>query len=103
MASTPDTPLDDHAAATLTAMTRVLYPHDFLDDAPYRRVVAILAGEGDAGRHALLTEGVAALDGVFGRPFAALAEKNWSPGNSLPCCTFRLGTSLCQRLFRRLI
>ena len=75
MASTPDTPLDDHAAATLTAMARVLYPHDFLDDAPYRRAVAILAGEGDAGRHALLAEGVAALDGVFGRPFAALAEK----------------------------
>ena len=61
MASTPDTPLDDHAAATLTAMARVLYPHDFLDDAPYRRVVAILAGEGDAGRQALLAEGVAAL------------------------------------------
>ena len=75
MASTPEPLLDDHTAATLTAMARVLYPHDFLDDAPYRRVVAILAGEGDAAQHALLAAGVAALDGVFGRPFVALAER----------------------------
>lgn len=56
-------------------MARVLYPHDFLDDAPYRRVAEVLAGEVDAAPRALLAEGVAALDGVLGRPFVTLAEK----------------------------
>ena len=58
MASTPDAALDSHAAATLTAMARVLYPHDFLDDASYRRVVDIVATEADAAQHALLADGV---------------------------------------------
>ena len=75
MASTPDAALDPHAAATLTAMARVLYPHDFLDDAPYRRVVEIVATEADAAQHAMLADGVAALDKAKGRPFDGLEEK----------------------------
>ena len=67
--------LDKHAQATLTAMARALYPHDFLDDAPYRRVVDIVAGEGGAPRRTLLADGVAALDAVLERPFVALSEK----------------------------
>ena len=75
MASTPESALDKHAQATLTAMARALYPHDFLDEAPYRRVVDIVAEEGDAARRTLLAEGVAALDAAVGRPFVALSEK----------------------------
>ena len=75
MASIPEGTLDEHAQATLTAMVRALYPHDFLDDAPYRRVVDIVAGEGGAARRTLLADGVAALDAALGRPFAALSEK----------------------------
>lgn len=75
MASTPDRTLDVHAAETLTAMARVLYPHDFLDDTPYRRVVDIVDGEADAERRALLADGVAELDATFDRPFLALEEK----------------------------
>ena len=67
--------LDKHAQATLTAMARALYPHDFLDDAPYRRVIDIVAGEGGEARCTLLADGVAALDAVLERPFVALSEK----------------------------
>ena len=75
MASTSEAPLDAHVAATLTALARVLYPHDFLDDASYRRVVDIVAADADAAQHALLAEGVAALDGAKGRLFVGLEEK----------------------------
>ena len=75
MASTPDAPLDAHAHATLTAMARVLYPHDFLDDASYRRVVDIVAADADAAQRALLADGVAALDEAKGGPFVGLEEK----------------------------
>ena len=75
MASTPEGTLDAHVQATLTAMARALYPHDFLDDAPYRRVVDIVAEEGGAARRTLLADGVAALDAVLERPFVALSEK----------------------------
>ena len=74
MASTPDPALDAHAHATLAAMARVLYPHDFLDDAPYGHVVDIVAGEADSEGRALLAEGVATLDGFTDRPFLDLAE-----------------------------
>ena len=67
--------LDKHAQATLTAMARALYPHDFLDDAPYRRVIDIVAGEGGAFQRTLLADGVVALDAVLERPFVALSEK----------------------------
>ena len=73
MASTPDRALDAHATETLTAMARVLYPHDFLDDSPYRQVVDIVAGESDSAQRTLLAEGVAVLDGASDRPFLALA------------------------------
>ncbi len=75
MASTPEGALDAHAEATLTAMARALYPHDFLDDAPYRRVVDIVAEEGGTARRTLLADGVAALDAAMGRSFVALSEK----------------------------
>ena len=75
MASTSEGPLDARVAETLTAMARVLYPHDFLEDAAYRRVVEIVAAEADAAQRALLVAGVAALDGAFDRPFLALAER----------------------------
>ena len=74
MGSTSDRALDGHAAKTLTALARALYPHDFLAGAPYARVVEIVAGEADPARRALLREGVAALDGAFDRPFVSLAE-----------------------------
>ena len=75
MASTPDAPLDPRTAETLTAMARVLYPHDALDDAPYRRVADIVAAEADAPQRALLADGVAALDEAGGRPFVGLGKK----------------------------
>ena len=75
MASTSDGPLDAHAADTLTAMARQLYPHDFVDDSRYRRVVDIVAAQSDSAQHMLLAEGVAALDTQRGRPFVSLAEK----------------------------
>ena len=75
MASTPESGLDTHAQATLTAMARALYPHDFLDDDPYSRVVDIVAAEEDTAQRTLLADGVAALDAVFERPFVALSEK----------------------------
>ena len=75
MASTPESGLDAHAQATLTAMARALYPHDFLGDAPYSRVVDIVAAEEGADGRSPLADGVAALDAVFERPFVALSEK----------------------------
>ena len=75
MASTSEGPLDARVEEALTAMARVLYPHDFLEDAAYRRVVDIVAAEADAAQRALLVAGAAALDGAFGRPFVALAER----------------------------
>ena len=75
MASTPDAPLDAHTAATLTAMARVLYPHDSLDDAFYRRVVDTVAANADAAQRALLADGAAALDEAGSRAFVDLAEK----------------------------
>ena len=75
MASTPEAPLDAHAHATLTAMARQLYPHDFLDDACYGSVADIVVEQAGAAQRALLAEGVAALDSAMGRPFVALADK----------------------------
>ena len=75
MASTSDAPLDAQALATLTAMARVLYPHDSLDDTFYRRVVDVVTTEADAAQRALLANGAAALDEAKGYPFAGLGEK----------------------------
>ena len=71
----PDAPLDPRTAETLTAMARVLYPHDSLDDVFYRRVVDIVAADADAAQQALLVDGVAALDAAKGRAFVDLEEK----------------------------
>ena len=75
MASTPDAPLDPRTAEALTAMARVLYPHDSLDDAFYRRVVDIVWANADAAQRALLADGVAALDEARGHAFVDLEEK----------------------------
>ena len=75
MASTPDAPLDPRTAATLTAMARVLYPHDSLDDDFYRRVVDIVAANADAAQSTLLADGAAALDEAGARAFVGLDEK----------------------------
>ena len=75
MASTPDATLDPRTAATLTAMARVLYPHDSLDDAFYRRVVDTVAANADAAQRALLADGAAALDEAGAGAFVDLDEK----------------------------
>ena len=75
MASTPDATLAPCTAVTLTAMARVLYPHDSLDDDFYRRVVDIVAANADAVERALLADGAAALDEAGARAFVDLAEK----------------------------
>ena len=75
MASTPDATLDPRTAATLTAMARVLYPHDSLDDAFYRRVVDIVAANADAAERALLADGATALDAAEAGAFVDLGEK----------------------------
>ena len=75
MASTSDAPLDAQALATLTAMARVLYPHDSLDDTFYRRVVDVVTTETDAAQRALLANGAAALDEAKGHLFVGLGEK----------------------------
>ena len=56
-------------------MARVLYPHDFLDDDSYRRVVDIAATQADSAQRAFLADGVAALDEARGRSFVGLDEK----------------------------
>ena len=56
-------------------MARVLYPHDFLDDDSYRRVVEIVAARADRAQRALLADGAATLDGAGSRPFVGLDEK----------------------------
>ncbi len=75
MASTSDAPLDAHALATLAAMARVLYPHDFLEDATYRRVVDIVVAGADAAQRALLADGAAALDEAGDGRFVERGEK----------------------------
>ena len=71
----PDTPLAPRTAETLTAMARVLYPHDSLDDAFYQRVVGIVGANADAAERALLADGASALDEAGGRAFVDLEEK----------------------------
>lgn len=67
-------PFDAHATKTLTVMARTLYPHDFLDDGPYRNVVEIIGAEADEARIGLLRDGVAALDAGSETPFAERSE-----------------------------
>ena len=67
--------MDKHTAKTLAAMARRLYPHDFLADTYYARVVEIIARESNSERKALLRAGVTALDGVFDCCFVDLSEQ----------------------------
>jgi hypothetical protein len=60
--------LDEHAARSLLRMTRQLYPHDALGDIYYAVVVA------DPELHALLENGVAALDQAMPLPWLELSE-----------------------------
>ena len=67
--------MDKHTAKTLAAMARRLYPHDFLADTYYARVVEIIARESNSERKALLLAGVKALDGVSDCCFVDLSEQ----------------------------
>ena len=61
------TTLNAHQASTLLAMARHLFPHDFLGDEYYARVVESLDGQaaGDGNVKAQLADGIADLDGAF--------------------------------------
>lgn len=62
-------------ADTLLRMIRDLFPHDGLDDAPYRAVLAQLdAAAADPDTKALLVDGVAQLDAAGGGSWRSLAE-----------------------------
>ena len=56
-------------------MARRLYPHDFLEQTPYDRVVEIISREASPDREAIIRAGVRALDVVFDRPFVELSEE----------------------------
>lgn len=68
--------LNAHEAKTLLAMTRQMFPHDFLADQYYAGVVTGL--DTDAGNSPetakLLSEGIAAMDAVHGVPWVDLSE-----------------------------
>ena len=62
-------------ADSLLRMIRDLFPHDGLDDAPYRAVVAQLdTAAADPDTKALLVEGVVRLDAAGGGSWRSLAE-----------------------------
>lgn len=65
--------LEPHVAETLLAMTRALYPHDFLGDAHYAKVVKDLDSEAsgfqDKSRTEVLRAGVVTLDEKAGGSF----------------------------------
>ena len=71
--------LDPHAAETLMAMARQLFPHDRLGDQYYAAVIEAIdkLATNDAALRKLLVEGVAALDatrGLLGCSSATVAE-----------------------------
>ena len=71
--------LTDHEALTLLAMSRQLFPHDFLSDQYYATVVSDLDGQADDGETAaLIKDGVGTLDRALGVRFVDL-----SPGYRL--------------------
>lgn len=69
------------ATETLVVMARDLYPHDALDNSYYREAVVAIDAKlsADKEKHALLREGVAALDHAAtkqkGKPYAALGTE----------------------------
>jgi len=68
--------LNTHQAKTLLAMARQLFPHDFLGDEYYARVVEALDGQAaaDADTKKQLTDGIADLDGVLGIAWVDLSN-----------------------------
>ena len=70
--------LSGQDGATLLRALRVIYPHDSLGDQYYAAVVEALDQDalGNAETAAMLKEGVASLDQVYGIPFAELSEGN---------------------------
>jgi hypothetical protein len=67
--------LDPATAETLLQMTRAVYPHDFLGDAPYAKVVQDLDAEAaealdDPSKADLLRDGALTLDEAAGGSFA---------------------------------
>ncbi len=70
------TTLRPHQGETLLAMTRRIFPHKQLDDAPYWNVVRDIdtAAKSDSSVAKLIAEGIESLD-AQGRRFIELAEK----------------------------
>ena len=68
--------LDPHAAETLMAMARQLFPHDRLGDQYYAAVIEAIdkLATNDAALRKLLVEGVAALDATRGLPWLQLSD-----------------------------
>ena len=63
--------LEQHVAATVTALARTLYPHAALADAVYERVTAKVAEAvaEDPAQASTVNDGVADLDGRGDQPF----------------------------------
>lgn len=72
--------LEPELARTLLAMTRTLYPHDFLGDIYYAAVVKDLdveaSGFDDKGRLDMLRTGAQALDEAAGGDFSTQSEED---------------------------
>jgi hypothetical protein len=75
-AGPPLTTLQPHQAETLIKMTRRVFPHKQLDDAPYWNVVRDLdrAAKADSSVAKLIGEGIEKLDSM-GKRFVELTEK----------------------------
>jgi hypothetical protein len=69
--------LKPHEAQTLLQVTRQIFPHRKLGDAPYWRVVSQLddAAKADPEAAKLLSDGVARLDSSQGAKFVDLSDK----------------------------
>ena len=70
------TNLDDHTTQTLVKMCRQLYPHDFLGDMYYAKVVEVLDEQAGADEtyKAKIVDGVKGLDDVFKIEFVELSN-----------------------------
>ena len=68
--------LDPHGAATLVAMSRMLYPHDRLAEVYYAKVVESLdqKAAADKALAGLLNDGVATLDRAYGVAWLNLSD-----------------------------
>jgi hypothetical protein len=69
--------LKPHEAQTLLAVSRQIFPHRKLGDAPYWKVVSQLDGaaQTDPSVAKMLTDGIAQLDGTQGSKFVDLNDK----------------------------